>query len=128
MADYNNKPQSPLCNILEMIIEKKEVIPFFLITPSCNIFNAVIVNDCFGTVSSPVFTIKELNRKSGCLVLTILIPIDMEGCPVDIGSDLYSLLLTSHHITLNLDVVCGIIPLPTELINRYLPIIEPKCK
>lgn len=127
MVDHNNKQQSPLCNRFEMILEKKEVIPFFLVTASGNLFNAVIVNDRFGTVYSPVFIMEELNTERGCLVLTILIPIDIEGCPIDLGSDLYSFLLTNHRITLNLDGVCGIVPLPPGLINRYLPIPEPKC-
>ncbi|OCA84129.1 hypothetical protein A8F94_15515 [Bacillus sp. FJAT-27225] len=128
MVNYINKPQSSLYTILEMIREKKEVIPFCLITPNGNLFNTVSVNGRFGTVYSPVFTMKELDRESGCLVLNVLIPVDMEGCPVEIGSDLYSLLFTKDHITMNVDCLCGIIPLPPELINRYLPIPEPKCK
>lgn len=127
MDNYPEHQENCLFRAFEKIVEDNGAIPFSLITKKGELFSAVASNEYFECVISPVFEIKKLDKKTGCVVLSALIPIDMEGCPVDLCSDLYSLLSTNTCITLDINCFCGVVPLPACLLNRYIPIIEPKC-
>ncbi|WP_367576252.1 CotY/CotZ family spore coat protein [Bacillus sp. FJAT-27445] len=104
----------------------KENKPICLYTECGNPFK---VFTCFSMycVDTPVFIVKKIDKKKGCIVLSPLVPVDIEGCPVDFCPDLYSLEETNAFFTFQTDCICGIIGLPSDLVNRYLPPIHPKC-
>jgi hypothetical protein len=101
--------------------------PISLYLSNGELFRVITSHKFYNFVSSPVFSVKKIDKETGCIILSPFIPIDMEGCPVDLGPELYSLLETDSCVTLKLDCICGVLPLSACLINRYIPIIEPKC-
>jgi hypothetical protein len=116
-----------LLHTLEKISNSKAVIPLSFFNTKGKPFSAVTSDKYFDCVISPFFTIEKLNKKLGCMDLSILIPIDMEGCPVDLYSDIFSLLTTQKCITVDINYFCGVVCLPGKLINRFIPKVEPKC-
>lgn len=81
-------------------------------------------NDCFSTT---FFRLEKLDEKKCCAVLSLLEAVDMDGTPVEACEDIYSLLKTDICLTVDLSCFCVISPLPPKLVNKPLPIIEPKC-
>lgn len=116
-----------LIRTLERLSKAKVAIPLIFFTKKGELFNIVTNYKFYSCVNSPFFTIKKFEKKTGCMVLSILIPIDIEGCPVDLCSDLYSLLVTGFFVKVDINCLCGIIQIPVDFINRYIPVIEPKC-
>ena len=114
-------------NINKWRKDKNGIIPIMLFTKKGKPFSAYILDKHYGCVMSTFFGIENLNKKTGCLTLSVLIPIDMEGCPVDLCSDIYSLLTTKECITIDLNCLCGVEPLSPCLVNRFIPPVEPKC-
>ncbi|WP_198160051.1 CotY/CotZ family spore coat protein [Sporosarcina sp. P37] len=80
---------------------------------------------CSG-VKSPYFRVEKVDIETCCALLTILEGVDMEGYPTDSCTELYSLRKTKKCIIVNLNCFCAITPLPPSLVNKPLPIIEPK--
>lgn len=78
---------------------------------------------CFPT---PFFRLEELDEELCCAVLSLVIPIDMDGYPADSYEDFYALRKSSSCIIVNLNCFCAIIPLSPSFVNRPLPIIEQK--
>jgi hypothetical protein len=107
--------------------DKYTIIPIMLFTKQGSIFSAYILDKRYSCVMSPFFEIVNLDEKNGCLTLSVLIPIDMEGCPVDLCQDIYSLLTTKKCITIDVSCLCGVEALPSCLVNRFIPPDEPKC-
>jgi spore coat protein Y len=77
--------------------------------------------------STNVFRVEEIDADHCCARLSLLEPVDMDGCPVDLCGDVFSLLKTDLCIIVDLSCFCAIQPLSPKLVNRPLPIIEPKC-
>ena len=103
--------------------KKMDTIPFMLYSSKKNTpFSAI----CTG-VATPFFRIEKLNEDTCCAVLSLLEAVDMEGNPTDSCEDLFALRKTKSCIIVNLTCFCAITPLPLELVDRPLPIIEPKC-
>lgn len=78
-------------------------------------------------VITEVFRLECLDDRHCCAKLSPLIPVDMDGCPIELCDDVYSLLKTDSCIHVDLKCFCTIQPLSPKLVNRPLPIIEPKC-
>jgi len=76
---------------------------------------------------TPVFRIESLDERHCCAKLSLLEPVDMDGCPVELCDEVFSLLKTEICIVVDLKCFCSIQPLSPKLVNRPLPIIEPKC-
>jgi hypothetical protein len=106
---------------------KNKIIPLMLFTKMGKPFSATILDKHYGCVMSPFFRIVNFDEKTGCVILSVLIPIDMEGCPVDLCSDIYSLLTTKECITIGISCLCGVELLPPCLVNRFIPPDEHKC-
>lgn len=101
---------------------KYDTIPFMLYPAGLNHpFMAY-----FNCMTTPFFRLEELNEDQCCAVLSLMIPIDMDGFPADSYEDFYALRKTKNCIIVNLNCFCAIIPFSPELVNRPLPIIEPK--
>ena len=77
--------------------------------------------------TTQVFRLEMLDERNCCAKLLLLEPVDMDGCPVDLCDDVYALIKTNRCIMVDLSCFCSIQPLSPKLVNRPLPIIEPKC-
>ncbi|MBO0960406.1 spore coat protein [Neobacillus sp. MM2021_6] len=103
-----------------------DTIPFILSNGKCpfETFGVTRYGDFFTT---QVFRLENIDSKHCCATLSLLIPVDMDGCPVDLCDDVYSLIKTDNCTIVDLSCFCTIQPLSPKLVNRELPIIEPKC-
>ncbi|WP_156319776.1 CotY/CotZ family spore coat protein [Bacillus sp. FJAT-18017] len=125
MDELNNKRNTCFGELLERMKDVK--IPCCVYIKKGNLFNFPANHSYYDCVLTPVFKIMRVEKKSGCIELSPLIPIDIEGCPSDLSEHLFSLVETNDRFTFQLDCICGIIGLPPELVNQCLPPIEPKC-
>ncbi|MGE7917597.1 CotY/CotZ family spore coat protein [Viridibacillus sp. NPDC093762] len=104
-------------------LQKFDTIPFMLFTnDSQKPFSAF-----FNCIKTSFFRLEKLDEETCCALLTLLEPVDMDGCPVDSHEDVFSLRKTKECIIVVLNCFCAINPLPLALVNKPLPIIEPKC-
>lgn len=102
---------------------KRDTIPFSFVR--CEGNNTFIVqHNCMPIMH---FRLEKLDEKNGCAHLLLLEAVDMEGNPVDPCDNFYALRKTTACIIVNIYCFQGINPLPPELVNRKLPVIEPKC-
>jgi spore coat protein Y len=103
-----------------------DTIPFILSNGQCEL-------DAWGRTKNGtffftnVFRLEKVDQEHCCAELSLLEPVDMDGCPVDSWHDAYSLLKTLECIVVDLGCFCTIQPLSPKLVNKPLPIIEPKC-
>lgn len=103
--------------------KKLDTIPFLLY--SINENNPFIAyHNCIAT---PFFRLEKLDEETCCAELSLLEAIDMEGNLADPFDDFYALRKTKVCINVNLNCFCVINPLPPEIVNRPIPVIEPKC-
>lgn len=103
-----------------------DTIPFILSNGKCPFMSwGIKKNGHFFTTN--VFRLEALDEEYCCATLKLLEPVDMDGCPVEVCDDIYSLLKTDTCIIVDLKYFCSIAPLSPKLVNRPLPIIEPKC-
>jgi spore coat protein Y len=104
------------------ITKKNDTIPFMLFNnKSTKPFTAIHKGR-----KTPFFRVEEIHEDICCAVLSLLVAVDMDGDPVDPGDEFFSLHKTQSCITVNLNCFCVINSLQPELVNRPLPIIEPK--
>ncbi|MEH7354954.1 CotY/CotZ family spore coat protein [Neobacillus drentensis] len=103
-----------------------DTIPFILSNGKCSFetFGVTMYGKFFTT---QVFRLENLDPSHCCATLSLLVPVDMDGCPVELCNDVYSLLKTDNCMIVDLTCFCTIQPLSPKLVNRELPIIEPKC-
>jgi spore coat protein Y len=139
----NHRFDQSICNDLKQLQEEQEklsldgfrficdsigfdTIPFILSNGKCplNAWGRTINGHFFTT---QVFRLEMIDVGQCCAKLLLLEPVDMDGCPVDLCEDVYSLLKTKHCIMVDLKCFCTIQPLSPKLVNRPLPIVEPKC-
>jgi spore coat protein Y len=102
--------------------KEKDTIPFMLFLKKSK--KPFSVNHK-GT-ATPYFRLEKIVEEICCAVLSLLIAVDMDGCPVDPDDEFYALRKTNSCVIVNLNCFCAINPLAPELVNRPLPIIEPK--
>ncbi|GIN94287.1 spore coat protein Y [Siminovitchia terrae] len=78
-------------------------------------------------IVTPFFRLEKLDEETCCAELSLLEAIDMDGNPINsFDDDMYSLRKTKSCITVDLNCFCAINPLPPNLVNRPLLVIEPK--
>ena len=77
-------------------------------------------------MTTPYFRLEKIDEEICCAVLSLLVAVDMDGDPVELNDDFYALRKTKSCVIVNLNCFCVINPLSPELVNRPLPIIEPK--
>ena len=103
-----------------------DTIPFVLSNGKCafEVFGRTKKGLFFTT---QVFRLENLDTRHCCATLSLLLPVDMDGHPVEFCNDVFSLVKTDNCIMVDLTCFCSIKPLSPKLVNRELPIIEPKC-
>ncbi|MBM7659716.1 uncharacterized protein YfkK (UPF0435 family) [Bacillus mesophilus] len=72
------------------------------------------------------FRIEDVHDKNGTVTISLLIPIDVDGAIASSLCDVYKLVKTKCCITVCLDHFCGIQFADPRLVNRKLPVVEPK--
>ena len=77
-------------------------------------------------IATQYFRLEKIDEEICCAELSLLVAVDMDGCPVDLDDDFYALRKTKSCVIVNLNCFCVINPLSPKLVNRPLPIIEPK--
>lgn len=137
-ANMNNKC---ICNAMKRLQKEQEIIagndmefqficksketdtiPFMLYLKELKKpFKAI--NKCIAT---PFFRLEKIDEDACCALLTLLEAVDMDGNPTDSCNDLYALRKTKSCVIVNLNCFCVIQPFAPDLVNRPLPIIEPK--
>lgn len=102
-----------------------DTIPFILSNGECPFqsFGKTLKGQFFTTT---VFRLEGIDTDCCCATLSLLIPVDMDGIPIGYCDDVYSLLKTNICVTVDLHCFNSINPLSPKLVNRPLPIVEPK--
>lgn len=109
--------------------KEKSSLPFLLYMNQGNLFVGKGMEEGEGDwLLSSFFTLKTLHADGACATLSVLEPIGIDGCRVASFSEVFSLLETNFCLTVDLTCFCAIQFLPSQLIERPLPDIEPKCK
>jgi spore coat protein Y len=103
-----------------------DTIPFILSTRECQ-FEAWGWTNNGDFFTTNVFRLEALDEKRCCATLSLLEPIDIDGCPVDLCENFFSLRTTMNCIIVDLTCFTSIQALSPRLVNRILPIIDPKC-
>jgi spore coat protein Y len=141
MGEHQNN--SCVCQDLQQLLEEQEklsfagfrflpdnfgydTIPFILSTGECQ-FEAWGWTNRGDFFTTNVFRLEAIDEKKCCATLSLLEPIDIDGCPVDICDNIFSLRKTSNCIIVDLSCFCSLQPLSPRLVNRLLPIVVPKC-
>jgi len=131
-----------LCNEMEQLLEEQQrlsfddfrfvcdkigydTIPFVLSNEKCafKVFAKTRNGKLFTT---QVFRLENLDSRHCCATLSLLLPVDMDGYPVELCDEVFSLVKTNTCIIVDLSCFCSIKPLSPKLVNRELPIVEPK--
>ncbi|MDN4607588.1 CotY/CotZ family spore coat protein [Sporosarcina highlanderae] len=99
-----------------------DTIPFMLQSSNEHDYFTALIDD--GT--TPYFRLEKIDEANCCAQLSLLKPVDLKGRLARTEKDLYALKKTSHCIHINACCFCAITPLPINLLDRPLPIIE--CK
>lgn len=102
--------------------KEKDTIPFLLFTHKLN----KPLKAYHKGMATQYFRLEKIDEEICCAELTLLIAVDMDGDPVDVDDDFFALRKTNSCIIVNLNCFCVINPLSPDLVNRPLPIIEPK--
>lgn len=93
-------------------------IPFVLKTKTGDMLIAV-GQDKMGTgFLSPYFIVNKYIKEHCCAVLTILEPVGIDGCPVDILENFYSLKKTAHCIVVSLKCFSAFQTFPSNFVDR----------
>ncbi|GHH98420.1 CotY/CotZ family spore coat protein [Neobacillus kokaensis] len=104
-----------------------DTIPFMISNKNCR-FEAFGRNVNGKFFTTPFFRLEKLDANHCCASLSLLEPVDMDGCPLEFFCDeVYSLIKTDNCIIIDLSCFCTIEPLSPKIVDRPLPIIEPKC-
>lgn len=102
---------------------KKDTIPFsFMPNEKNESFVAY-----YKRIATKYFRLEKLDAKTGLAELSLLEAIDMEGQSVNPSDEFYALRRTQAKIVVNVNQFHDIQAYPVEVVNRQLPIIEPKC-
>ena len=75
---------------------------------------------------TPFFSLQSIDEESGCVVLTLLEPLDMEGNHALMADQFFTLRKTDSCVTIVPCCFCSIEALPLECVGRPLPIREQK--
>ncbi|QTD42068.1 hypothetical protein [Sporosarcina sp. Te-1] len=75
---------------------------------------------------TPFFLLESIDEQTGCVMLTLLEPLDIEGNHAFPADTFFSLQKTDSCVTVVPCCFCSIEPLPLECVGRPLPVREPK--
>jgi spore coat protein Y len=103
-----------------------DTIPFILSTGGCQ-FEAWGWTKNGNFFTTKIFRLEALDERRCCATLSLLQPIDIDGYPVDLCDNVFSLRTTMNCIIVDLSCFTSLQPLSPRLVNRILPIIDPKC-
>lgn len=120
----SRSPTHYFCDLLRTIVGT-DTIPIVLQTNKGDFIKRIHKFDscCFET---KFFRIEEIDEQLCCAKLSLLRPLDIEGCDTNDICDVFRLQKTDVCTTIQLSCVCAIQPLDVELLKRKV-IIEPKC-
>ncbi|WHY02169.1 CotY/CotZ family spore coat protein [Neobacillus sp. DY30] len=101
-----------------------DTIPFILSTGNCQFeaFGWANNGDFFTT---NVFRVEAVDVRRCCATISLLEPVDIDGYPVDL-CEVFSLRTTSNCLVVDLSCFKSLQPLSPSLVDRLLPIVEPK--
>jgi spore coat protein Y len=102
-----------------------DTIPFILSNDICQL-EAWGWTDYGTFFTTTVFRLEALDERNCCATLSLLEPVDMDGCPVDFCENIFALRKTNNCIIVDLACFCSLQPLSPKLVNRTLPTVEPK--
>jgi spore coat protein Y len=102
-----------------------DTIPFILSTGKCQ-FEAWGWTNNADFFTTNVFRLEAIDEKRCCATLSLLEPVDMDGYQVDMCDNIFSLRTTTNYIIVDLSCFTSLQPLSPRLVNRLLPIIDPK--
>lgn len=102
-----------------------DTIPFILSTGKCQ-FEAWGWTNNGNFFTTNVFRLEALDVKRCCATISLLEPVDIDGYPVDICENVFSLRTTSNCIIVDLSCFSSLQPLSPRLVDRLLPIVDHK--
>jgi spore coat protein Y len=102
-----------------------DTIPFILSTEKCH-FEAWGWTNNGDFFTTNVFRLEAIDEKRCCATISLLEPVDIDGYPVDMCDNIFSLRTTTNCIIVDLSCFTSLQPLSPRLVNRLLPIIDPK--
>jgi spore coat protein Y len=103
-----------------------DTIPFILSTGKCP-FEAWGWTNNGDFFTTTFFRLEAIDERKCCATLSLLEPVDIDGNPVDMCDNIFSLRSTRNCIIVDLSCFTSLQPLSPRLVNRLLPIIDPKC-
>ena len=138
----DNRFESCICQDLKQLLDEQkrlsftgfrfvceklgyDTIPFILSNETCQ-FEAWGWNEAGYFFTTNVFRLEVLDEENCCATLSLLEPVDLDGYPVDLCDQVFALRKTSNCIIVDLSCFCSLQPLSPKLVDRMLPIIEPK--
>ncbi|KXH79761.1 CotY/CotZ family spore coat protein [Sporosarcina sp. HYO08] len=126
MQDFISKsPTHYFCDLLRTIVGT-DTIPIVLQTKKGDFIKRIHKFDDFCCFETMFFRIEEIDEELCCAKLSLLRPLDIEGCDTNIICDVFRLQKTNVCTIIPLSCVCAVQPLDVELLKRKV-IIEPKC-
>lgn len=99
-----------------------DTLPFFLLTKKGHPLSFSDTDECFET---SYFRIESIDKEECCATISLLRPLDIEGCLSNSLCDVVRLERTSTCKVVDLTCFCAVQLLETELLTRKV-IIEPK--
>ena len=100
-------------------------IPFILSTRECQ-FEAWGWTNNGDFFITNVFRLEAIDVRRCCATISLLEPVDIDGYPVDMCDNIFSLRTTANCIIVDLSCFTSLQPLSPRLVNRLLPLIDPK--
>ncbi|MEH7255543.1 CotY/CotZ family spore coat protein [Neobacillus niacini] len=137
-----NKNDRCICRDLEQLLEEQkklsfedfrficedigyDTIPFILSNGKCE-FEAWGWTNNGEFFTTKYFRLEAIDTNKCCATLSLLEPVDMDGCPID-ECEVFSLRTTMNCVIVDLSCFTTLQPLSPRLVNRLLPIVDPKC-
>jgi spore coat protein Y len=102
-----------------------DTIPFILSTGKCQ-FEAFGWTNNGNFFTTTVFRLEALDVRRCCATISLLEAVDIDGYPVDLCDNVFSLRTTSNCIVVDLTCFKSLQPLSPRLVDRLLPIVNPK--
>lgn len=129
LQDLINESQTPYFGNLLSKLVGVDTIPFFLFTADGQLkFKGVDKKHkegCEERFESGYFRIEAIDKISCCATISLLRPFNLCGEDTELICDTFKLRKTSTCVQVDMNCICGIQCLDTELLKRKV-IIEPK--
>ncbi len=102
-----------------------DTIPFILSNGKCE-FEAWGWTNNGDFFITKYFRLEAIDSNKCCATLSLLEPVDIDGYPID-NCDVFSLRTTMNCVIVDLSCFTSLQPLSPRLVNRLLPVVNPKC-